>query len=138
MACKQQKKFKDIFVNCNKPVFIVEGLIYFLSNECVDWITNEILTYTKATVIFDYWPANGTEKSICFKRAIEALKGFIPENVKSFWDRENISQFSKHFLIGNDYSLMSIENKASSEINENPQFTNQDEFFPVHFFVGKR
>jgi len=138
LAAKKNKKFKDLFPLCEKPVFIIEGLIYFLSNECVDWLTKEILSYKNTAVLFDYWPDDGIERSICFKKAIDALKGFIPENVKSFWSKGNVTTFSKHFLIAKNYELKIVENEASIKANEEPLFTNENEFFPVRFFVGSK
>lgn len=137
-ACAEKRPFRELFPRCERPVFIIEGLIYFLSKDCVDWIIHEISSYDKAAVLFDYWPADGTEYSACFKRVVDSLKGFMPENVKSFWSKDSIAELASHFAASADIGLQSVENRASEIAGEAPMFVNQNEFFPVRFFVGSK
>jgi O-methyltransferase involved in polyketide biosynthesis len=137
-ACRAGTSLKDLFPGCKRPLFIIEGVIYFLSAECVKWLIAEISSYDNAAVIFDYWPEDGVTYSNCFKRVVDSLKGYIPENIKSFWGNENIQELSTRFPALEDHKIGDIENRMSIENGEVAQFNNQHTFFPVKFIIAER
>ncbi len=137
-VCTAGRSFGDLFPRCERPVFIIEGLIYFLSKRCVDWLIREISSYKNVALLFDYWPEDGTTYSACFKRVVDSLKGFMPENVKSFWSADSIATLSRHFKQTKDRDLKSIENDVIVRTADTPMLIDQNEFFPVRFFVGSK
>ncbi len=128
--------FKDVFRDCKRPLFMIEGLIYFLTEDCVEWLMQQITRYDLSAVIFDYWPENGVNESLCFRNAIQAMAGFMPENVKSFWSDEGIAQLSGHFKRVENLKIKNIENEMSEEMLDTPMFIDSNQFFPVQIFVG--
>jgi hypothetical protein len=138
LACQKNQTLQELFPHCKRPLFIIEGVIYFLSQACVKWIIDNTANYEHSALIFDYWPENGVEESACFKRVVDSLKGFIPENIKSFWMMDNIQQLKHSFSRVEDYKISDIEHRMSKENKEPPQFNNQQEFFPVKFIVAEK
>lgn len=92
----------------------------------------------RAGFIFDYWPEDGVASSLCFKRVIDSLHGFIPENIKIFWSHMQIQELSNKFSLVNDYSLANIESEISKKHHESSLFVDQNTFFPVRFVVAKK
>lgn len=137
-AYREGITFRHLFPGCERPLFIIEGIIYFLTEACVNWLIEQISNYENAAVIFDYWPADGTAQSDCFKRVVDSLKGFIPESIKSFWDEKSIEGLATRFRHLEDHQLGRIENVMFRERGEDPQFNNQHAFFPVRFIVAEK
>jgi hypothetical protein len=141
-ACQEKRHLKDIFPSFLNPIFIIEGVIYFLSAKCVTWLFQEISSYENAAIILDYWPEEGTDQSKCFEHTVQELKGFMKENVVSFfnsgfWGKENFGKLINKFPFFNDISLMVYENNLAIENNEKPLLINKDEFFPVQLFIAE-
>ena len=141
-ASRTSKKLKDIFPTCERPVFLIEGVIYFLSSECVKWLFSEISTFDDAGLIFDYWPEEGFHQSKCFFNTVNDLRGFMRENVVSyftseFWGSENFSKLTSCFNTIHDIKMMQAENDISDREHEKRQLVNQNEFFPVNLYVGQ-
>lgn len=135
---KEKISFKDIFPAYKKPLFIIEGVIYFLSQSCVSWCLDNIASFEHAACIFDYWPNDGVTSSLCFKRVIDSLTGFIPENIKSLWSHAQIQELDKKFSLVHDYSLANIESEMSKKHHEPSLFVDQNRFFPVRFIVAEK
>ncbi len=137
-ACKEGQTFQEIFKLCKKPLFIIEGVIYFLSENCVKWIIDNVLNYETVGLLLDYWPEAGIHSSDCFKRVVGSLKGFIPEDIKSFWSENSIQALGKQFLKFQDVSISDIEHNMSRKIGETPQFIDQHSFFPVRIVIAEK
>lgn len=136
LAASENRSIKDIFPDVKSPIFLIEGVIYFLSKACVDWITREVSQYENSAIIMDYWPENGMEESKCFKQVVESLKGFIPENIKSFWDEESLKKLYNTFDSSKDIPIQYLEHQYSTFSDENPKFYDKNSFFPVHLLVA--
>lgn len=143
LACQERRRLKDLFPHCQKPVFLIEGVIYFLTPQCVDWLLQEIATYQETAVIFDYWPEEGVHESQCFSNAVRELRGFMRENVVSFftekfWSEEGFSRLIKPFNPMRKISIKVVENQLSIDHCQEPKFIDQNQFFPVKLFVGTK
>jgi len=136
-ACRDGKSLRELFPTYHSPVFVIEGVIYFLSKSCVDWLINEISQYPTVAIIVDYWPEEGVLQSECFNKVVQSLKGFIPENIKSFWDSATLKDIHQKFDVVQDCSIQHVENQYSILHNEEPQFIDQNKFFPVHLLVAQ-
>lgn len=133
-AFQEGKKFGDMFPNCEAPLFIIEGIIYFLSKGCVQWIYNSIVNYRNSAVLFDYWPESGPDNSKCFKAMLESIKNFIPEKVRGLLSQQEIIKLCQSPLFS-DVSLKEVENEYSREKGEQPQLVDQNEFIPVRLVI---
>lgn len=137
-AYREKKHFKSLFPNCRTPVFIIEGLLYYLSDSCVTWIFDQIATYDKTAVIFDYWPEDSAVQSDCFARQFSTFNKMITEQLKCFWDNSRMAHLCSLFSTIQDCSIQEIEREISLHVNETPQFTDPDTFFPVHLITALR
>lgn len=129
-AYQSGKKFTDFFGVNQDPVFIIEGIIYFLSKECVHWIFDGIQSYKNYAILFDYWPDNAPSISQCFKRSLNTLNDFIPEQTRGLLSSNEISLLCHKSKI-TQVSLQEVENTFSIKNEENPQLLDQNTFFPV-------
>ncbi len=127
--------FRDLFV-CKRPLFIIEGVIYFLSESCVNWIIDSIHSFENSAMICDYWPEGGTQESACFKRVVDSMKDFIPETIKSFWDEKSICEISSRFQSIEIREIADIERQMSDEVGQHSEFTDPNLFFPVRFMTA--
>lgn len=134
-AYQQGIKFTELFSSCNAPVFVIEGIIYFLSKGCVQWIYDGIASYKNAAVIFDYWPAAGPDISKCFKRVIDSLDDFIPEKICGLLSDKELESLCKKGIVKNA-RLQDVEEEFSKKMGEPAQLINQDEFIPVKLAVS--
>lgn len=135
-AYAEGKKFSELFPACKAPVFLVEGIIYFLSKGCVEWIYQGIANYPNSAVVFDYWPEGGPEDSKCFKRMLDSIRDFIPEKVQGLLSQQELTKLCKSPLYKN-VTLKEVENTCSQKKGESPQLVDQDEFIPVHLAVSR-
>lgn len=129
-------KFEDIFGTNKSPVFILEGIIYFLSRDCVRWIFKEISKFKNHAVIFDYWPYDALEKSECFRKMFDSLNRFIPEQIKGLLDENELNYLCGNAIVKN-ISLQEVENSKSFMKGESPRLIDLNEFIPVRFSVIK-
>jgi O-methyltransferase involved in polyketide biosynthesis len=141
-ACRQGQHLKDIFPTCKLPLFLIEGVIYFLSASCVKWLFKEIATYQQAAVILDYWPEEGLEQSQCFANAVSNLRGFMREDIVSFfetdfWSENNFLKITSYFITRSNSDIKAIENTLAIENNTAAQLIDQNQFFPVNLFIGE-
>lgn len=127
-------KFKDIFDTSKSPIFILEGIIYFLSRECVQWIFKEIATFKNYAVVFDYWPDGSLKKSQCMRTMFASLNDFIPEQIKGLLDTNELNHLCGSASV-NDISLQEVENHMAMVRGESPQLTNVNQFIPVRLRV---
>jgi|SRR6185437_5161820 len=127
-------KFSEIFGMSRTPVFIIEGIIYFLSKGCVNWIFEGIQSYKNYAILFDYWPENGPNISECFKRAIATLNNFIPEQTRGLLSTSELNTLCKNSNL-TIVSLQEKEQEFSIKNEEEPQFMDQNLFFPVQLAI---
>ena len=137
-ACREGKSLRELFPAYHSPVFIIEGVIYFLSKQCVNWLINEIAQYPTAAMVVDYWPEDGVSQSECFDRVVQSLKGFMPENIKSFWTESALEEIHQKFSFVKDVPIQYVEHQYSAWCDEEPKFIDQDKFFPVHLLVAQK
>ncbi len=137
-AYQSNKSFQELFPNCSSPIFLIEGVIYFLSDPCVKWIFEQIAAYDNAAVIFDYWPDNMLEQNACFERVYKTLDQTILEQTKSFWSKEQKEKLASQFSSITDTSIQDIEVAFSEELAETPQFSDPADFFPVRILTAEK
>lgn len=142
LACSNKLSLKKIFNDCNNPIFLIEGVIYFLSSECVKWLINEISLYNNAALMLDYWQEDGVLRSKCFSRIVSDLQGFMKENVVSFftpgfWSQQSFANMMSKFINQSDIEIMEAEHQYSVIEGEASQFIDQNQFFPVKLFSGE-
>ena len=139
-ACNENKSFQSLFPEFNAPIFIIEGVIYFLTQKCVDWIMDNINKYEKAAVILDYWAEDGVEKSTCFAELIAKLgDNFMPEKIQSFRFKGSLSKIHTVFSSIKDTTIQEAEAELiKNKSNEQRMLIDQNNFYPVHLVTAER
>ncbi len=137
-AYREKCTLEKIFPNCKRPIFILEGVSYFLSPGCVDWLLKQMSSYDCSAVTLYYWPENMLERSALFARVFKDLnKGMIKEELKSFWNASTLANFRKYFPIVSDCALETVEAKMVNDVSE-CQLVDPNTFFPVRLVTGER
>lgn len=139
-AYKQGLSLKDVFPTCHKPMFIIEGVIYFLSQGCVDWLMEQIAAYQHSAIIMDYWPEDMQKKSSLFSRVYKDINLIIPEQTKSFWDHATVAHFKRMFPSTSDLALSEVEHMMLS-INHQPPIptlVDQNQYFPLKMITAEK
>ena len=138
-AYQNNLSLKDLFPDCHRPIFICEGISYFLTSGCVDWLFEQIGSYDHSAVIVDYWPEDMPKISSLFARVFSDLnKGMILEPLKSFWDESTIEKFKSQFSEISDYSIAEVDEVLSREQSLEPELIDPNEYFPLRIIVGKK
>lgn len=138
---KENLSLKTRFPTCHRPVFIGEGLTYFLSPGCVEWLITEIGSYSQSATIVDYWPEDMLNTSALFARVFPDLnQGMILEPLKSFWSVSTINHFKGQFARTTDYSLREIEQRLSLQLTmpRKPEMLDLNQYFPLRMIAGEK
>lgn len=140
-AYQKNQKLKDIFPNFHRPIFIADGVSYFLSSGCVDWLIEQMGSYEQSAAMLYYWPENMPQISSLFARVFSDLnKGMILETLKSFWDQSTITKFRNQFPHTTDYSLKEAEQLLTCGKTSilKPILTDPNQYFPVRLITGEK
>jgi O-methyltransferase involved in polyketide biosynthesis len=132
-----QIDLQDIFPDCKKPLFILEGITYFLPEEIVTAILKLIFKFNGSAIILDYWPVNSLEISAIFKRIMHQLKGFIAENLNSFLTKKQVNLLKQHYAQVEDLSILEADELLSKNVNEQPELIDQNEVFPIRILMAR-
>lgn len=133
----RNKTITDIIpATCKKPIFILEGIIYFLTLDCLKWLFNGIKSYDNTAIVFDYIPSDALTRSAFFKTALDYFKANIPENVQSLLNPEDLLTLSAELEIIDDVSLKQAEAKIMLE--EKRLLTDENKHIPAHIRVLRK
>jgi hypothetical protein len=136
-AYRENRALEKIFPNCKRPIFILDGVSYFLSPGCVDWLLQQMGSYDCSAVTLYYWPENMFERSALFSRVFKDLnKGMIKEELKSFWNANTLAKLQKYFPIVSDLALEAVETQMVNDASE-CQLVDPNTFFPVRLVTGE-
>ena len=139
-AFAQGKSIKTVFSHCQRPIFILDGVSYFLTPNCVEWLLEEISRYEQAAILLYYWPNDMEENCALFAKVFADLKQGqdFREDLISFWDDKTRKKFAKLFPIHQDFSLAGIEKLVCQKNSvEELLLTDPNLFFPVRATVGQ-
>ena len=120
--------------NVTKPIFVLEGLVYFLSLECQNWLFEQISDgsqFDQSALVMDYWPEDAAQISQLFRdkvlpffaetTTVESVKELMSETRLSHIIQPS-SYFEQHTLSSAEKQLtqnMSEYSPVFSEISEN-------------------
>lgn len=98
-AFSDRKSVKECFnPNVKNPILILEGLSYFLTPECLQWLFDGIQeAYPSAAIIWDYWPDNMLKRSRFFHTVLEYFKNELPENVNALIESGLFSRLTRNY-----------------------------------------
>lgn len=137
-AYKDNLGLAEMFPDCKRPIFILDGVSYFLSSDCVDWLIKQMSSYAHSAVTLYYWPEDMLNKSRLFARVFKDLnQGMIKEELKSFWDENTLKHFKKYFSTVNDLSLAAAEMNRVSDPSL-CQLIDANTYFPVRLVTGEK
>jgi O-methyltransferase involved in polyketide biosynthesis len=81
-AYQNKTSLKTLFgAEAKHPIVILEGVSYFLTPDCLQWLFETIReTYTSAAIIWDYWPSNLVKRSAFFRGLLKYFRESLPDN----------------------------------------------------------
>lgn len=133
----EQFNFQEVFNDCKRPLFILEGITYFLPPQILTLILQQITRFNSSAIILDYWPENSVEISAVFKRIVPQLKGFIAEDLNDFFlTAEQIDFLQKHYQKTTDLSILEVDELLSKQLDEPSVLTDQNDVFPIRIIVA--
>jgi len=137
---RNDRPLKDLFPNIKAPVFVLEGLMYFLSKPCVKWLVQQMASYAHTAVVLDYWPLHALEVSTCFKNGFEYWgRDNIREQIdNALWSEVDVSGYFKPFAKIEDINIQDFENQHSVQLGEQPQLVDINTFYPVHLVYAEK
>lgn len=138
MACARGQSLIELFPEYKSPVFIIEGVIYFLSEECVQWLIEQVAQYPQAAIVMDYWPDDMQAQSALFKRVFVDINKFIPEQTKSFWNAASMAKLKSLFQEVNDYSISEVEKILSVNAGVQPELVDKNHYFPLRVLSAEK
>jgi O-methyltransferase involved in polyketide biosynthesis len=131
IAAKNSLHLSDLFPHAKRPVFLLEGVSYFLTPACVQWLLAEICRYGHSALIADYWPDNALEVSTYFAKMFPQLDDFIPEKARTLWGTQDKKCLSGCFAYMEDRSIQDVEGELVQGTDEKALLLNPNEFFPI-------
>ena len=79
---------------------MLEGLAYFLSRECLQWLSSEMAAFQHSAIIVDYWLKEHVLESAVFRNSMHFCSDNIPETIEALfdtaWTQKLITPFSRH------------------------------------------
>ena len=139
-AYQAGKPLKDIFPNCLRPIFILDGVSYFLTPSCMDWLLTEISGYEEAAILLYYWPDDMVKTSSLFAKVFADLKQGkdFREELIGFWTQENREKFAGLFPTAADLSLTEVEELVCRANQDTKRLlTDSNDHFPVRVVSGQ-
>jgi hypothetical protein len=125
--------FKEIFsMKPIHPIFILEGISYFLTKECLSWLFSNVFSYENAAIIFDYWPDDAPKRSSFFIQMLSYFQTNLPENVQCLLSPEHLCALSKSMQF-TDMSLRNIEQQLLPKTR--CMLTDEQTHIPAHVRV---
>jgi hypothetical protein len=132
-CARQRKRLRNIVPRAKHPIFVLEGLIYFLSRACVEWLFEEIRSYSDAAVIVDYWPSQAPILSSTFRRMIDFFeRPQVVENVRGLISESDWSNLLVGWSILCDQDVATVERGFVTEV----LLTDPEAFVPARFLVA--
>lgn len=127
----------SLFPNCQRPLFIVEGVLYFLEPKVVNQLFEQITAYSHSAVLLDYWPENALEISAIFKRIVGQLKGFIAEEIQGLLTSPQAKLLNENYTSIVDISILEAEALLSQAYGQSPELLDQNDVFPIRILVAE-
>lgn len=141
-ATQSQKSFQEALstlleADIQRPIFIMEGLIYFLSPATLTWIFEGIANYEHAGIVFDYWAEEFIPKSECYRNALAFFaSGNTPQTVLSILNEQQFQTLTQPFSLIRQDETGEAEKEFVTE--ENRQLTDSNQYIPALYTVLKK
>ncbi|MBI2082348.1 MAG: class I SAM-dependent methyltransferase [Deltaproteobacteria bacterium] len=130
-AATKKKKLKSVFPEATSPIFILEGVFFYLTSACLEWFFRELETYGTSAVIFDYWPKYSEAKSEVTRKMVTFLNTSIREKIQRFQSADEFKKLAGSKRIQEDSEIRDIE----SEFVKTPLLTEINEIVPARYVV---
>lgn len=127
---------RHLFPEYKKPLFILEGLSYFLPKLTLNWLLNEICVYDHAALIFDFCSSSGIQQYPCLERLMKKIPGFLLNGESMYGVAEKDFNFLyKNVNQVNLYDITEAEERLSHKCNDDILLNNRDDFIPTKIIV---
>lgn len=109
-AQKENKYLHDYLPSdIKKPVFILEGIIYFLSDTCRDWLFESFQQFDNVAVVMDYLREDAPQQSAFFNDVLKYFKENLPENLQTLMPIATLTEYCQAYTSSQDLPLAEIE-----------------------------
>lgn len=136
-AYQSQINFRTVLPkHCHNPIIILEGITYFLSPQCLQWLFTSIAQqYQTAAIVFDYWPHDASKQSRFFDGVLAYFRDYQPEAVKSLLSPDDLELQSQNFSMVADLNISDIERENKLITQSERVLTNPDTHIPARIRV---
>ena len=135
---QQKRQLRDLFPQCQRPVFVLEGIIYFLSEDCAHWLFEQIGSFSQSALLMDYWPLHVKDSSALATRIFSHWDEIMPEKSQNRYLNDfAMKTLSKQFSQVNDIAIEAAEVVLCEQAKETPQLLDKDKFFPMHLLTAE-
>lgn len=128
----EKKSLKELLPACSSPIFIVEGVFFYLSQGCFAWFLSEVSKYKNGALLFDYWPEEESKKSSTTKKMLDFLEVSVRERVKMCHSQSEIQKLVvAPKRVEEDLEIQEVE----SEFVKKPLLVDIDQIIPCRYVV---
>lgn len=129
---------KEVFSRFRRPLFIIEGLSYFLSKNTIYWLLKEISCIPSSSLIFDYCPSEAKDKSECLKNILFNIPGFLCNGSAMLeHSGREIKLLKNRFSNIQIQDISDVENILKRGKNDNLLLVDKSQFVPTNIIVAE-
>lgn len=130
---------KESFPECHNPIFICDGVVYFLTEGCSRWLIDQASHYQHSALVLYYWHTQMHAQSRLFSEVFSDLnQGMILETLVHLWDKEMMDYIEKKFNVTQDWTLAEYERKLHDTHNLSIELTDINRYFPIKLLCSEK
>ncbi len=135
-AYKKGTMLNELFPEIKKPLFILEGISYFLPKTVFSWLLDQIFHYDSKAVIFDY--CHSAENSQCLDRLLNTLPDFLCKGDAIYPSTSlPINRLYQNFNQVKTYAMDEVDIILSEKNNETILLRDQNNYVPTKIVVAE-
>ena len=138
-AYSDGKSLKESFPECRNPIFICDGVVYFLTEGCTRWLIDQAGDYQHSALVLYYWHTQMHAQSQLFSKVFNDLnQGMILETLTHLWDQEMLDHIKKHFSVIQDWTLADYERSLHETKGIAIELTDMKTYFPIQLLCCEK
>lgn len=124
---------QNTFVDIKNPLIILEGISYFISNEILDRLFEQLTVFNHAAILLDYFPSDSAKRSEHFRKHAKNITSFIPQIINTI--QADKSSYLNSINIDNHVSVQDYEKHLCQLTKLDRILTDENKFFPTQFII---
>lgn len=122
------------FSQFKNPLFLIEGLSYFLPKTITYWLMSQILQFENAAIIMDYCPTPNQEPNKCLQRLCANLPGFLCHG-EAMLEQYKINEYLDKCHTAKCLDISEIEKELLTKKSD-ALLVDKDGFLPTKIVLG--